>query len=540
MNSLKSFTKFLKDVDIFGSLIQFNYKRESTLKTQFGGILTITMTLLGIFLIYFFGKDIILKDKPFITYTRTITQGDSEIYLHQFPIMFKLTTPNGTLIPYERLLYLTADLLALDSEGRYQIISDVASILACNPERDFGIYKEFLTLKETRLPENILCLVPKDNSTKFFNDYGSTNSKSLYIKFMECNETLIENCAPKEERNGWLREFFIQTYFVDWFIDPLAYDDPSSMYLNSGSQRVTNELYTRKYYIMKKTNITTDTGLFFEELSTVQVRKLELTYIDIYTKERDPSIKYAVNWESMVLGEVYSRSYIKIFDILAKLGGLMNLILQAGKIICQNLSETSFYIQQAKELVNFDDYDDIPSQNNKTDKDNKSDLMDIDNLKVIIFNNPLKKSGSSISGNINPDNSISQDGNDNSYSKQIISIKEKKINTSLFLKDDSVIEDNKKINQIIKAEKEDPKKEKKEKNDKSSKNNNKFPMKNETNNVDTDFPLIHQEDKSICSVDNNIPVDKSLNKNNITNVNENNVIEISKIIISWFPFRRVI
>jgi len=57
-------------------------------------------------------------------------------------------------------------------------------------------------------------------------------------------------------------------------------------------------------------------------------------------------------------------------------------------------------------------------------------------------------------------------------------------------------------------------------------------MKNETNNVDTDFPLIHQEDKSICSVDNNIPVDKSLNKNNITNVNENNVIEISKIIMS--------
>ena len=383
-SSLHLFTSFLKRVDIFGSLIQFNYKRDTTLKTQFGGILTVLMMFMGVFLIYFFGKDIILKDKPFITYTRIITQGDSEVLLSEFPIMFKLTTPTGELLPIDTLFHLTVDLLALDKQGRYEVIPDVASLTPCDPEKHYGIYKEFLMLNSTELPKNLLCVSPFNNETKFINDYGSTNSKSLYIKFMECDSKRHnKTCAPKAEINKWLGEFLIQTYFVDWFIDPTNYSIPAIMYLNSGSQRVTNELYTRKYYILKKTNITTDTGLFFDDFNTQQVRKLELAYIDIYLYERDPTEKYAVTWESMTLGEVYQRTYVKIFDILAKLGGLMNLILQVGKVFCQYTSETSFYLQQAKDLVNFDDFDDSAEVNTKD--------FDIEKFSVVAFNTSLKK-----------------------------------------------------------------------------------------------------------------------------------------------------
>ena len=48
---------FLKKIDVFGSLIQFNYKKQTTLKTQFGGLLTGVCFFLGVFLVYFFGKE---------------------------------------------------------------------------------------------------------------------------------------------------------------------------------------------------------------------------------------------------------------------------------------------------------------------------------------------------------------------------------------------------------------------------------------------------------------------------------------------------
>ena len=380
MLSSVNLSHFVKKLDIFGSLIQFNYKKETTLKTLFGGILTILSFFLGAFLIYFFGKDIILKDKPFLTFTRLKTTNDSEVYLKNFPIMFTMTTPGGETLPVNDLLELTVDLLVLDKLGRYEVLPNIASLIPCNADKHFGQYKEFLLDPKTALPSNVYCVNPFNNDTKFVNDYGSTNSKSLYIKFMECDEVKHNRtCAPKNIIDQWLGEFFIQTYFIDYFIDPTAFRSPVTMYLNSGSQRVTNSLYTRKYYIMKDTKILTDDGIFFDDIKETSVKRLELAYIDIYTSERDPSEKYAVTWESMTIFEVYSRSYIKIFDILAKLGGLFNVIYIMAKFFCQYISETSFYLQQAIDLVNFDEFDD-------------ENDFDINNLNVIPFNNANNKS----------------------------------------------------------------------------------------------------------------------------------------------------
>ena len=161
---------FLKKIDIFGSLIQFNYKKQTTLKTQFGGFLTCICAFLGIFLVYFFGKDIILKDKPFITFTRLKINEDSEVTISKFPLMFKFITPGGDLLPVNDLFYLTADLLILDDNGRYTVEKDVATLIPCNPDTHFGEYKIFLLDPKTQLPNDLYCVTPYKNDTKFVND----------------------------------------------------------------------------------------------------------------------------------------------------------------------------------------------------------------------------------------------------------------------------------------------------------------------------------------------------------------------------------
>ena len=352
-----TFFNLLKKIDIFGAEIKLNYKGSSTLQTHFGGIITIMAVGLCIYLIYVFGIDIVQKDKPLTRLSKFIKT--STVDLKTYPIIFRVAQPNGKPIPNIDSL-LTFDtqqiIFTTDSVTKANVVTRLknTTVELCNPDKHFGKFKDFILAEDSIVPhENIYCL-NFNNYTEFYNDYGTPNSSFIDINVKVCDEKLHnKTCASEEEKALYLKEFYSYLYFPNHFIDPNSNLNPSTLYMDVYSQRLGKDLYRRNFFRISNTEIITDNGSFFVEEESKIVRQLQSTRMDLDYTVSDPSVKYAMTFESPKIADQYYRSYVKIQFLFANLGGIFNIILIVGKILCLYISEYSLYFQQAKEQLYF-------------------------------------------------------------------------------------------------------------------------------------------------------------------------------------------
>jgi len=385
------FSNLLKRVDLFGSEIKFNYKGRSTLQTHFGGIVTAIAFGLCLYLTYIFGLDIVQKDKPVTRLSKHLQ--NSVVDLKTFPIIFRVAQPNGAPIPNQDSL-LTLDFQTLtfntDNVTKANIITKLknVTISKCDPDKHFGKYKEFILSPSSIVPkENIYC-VDFNDYTSFYNDYGTPNSTFMDLNVKVCNSVLHnKTCGSQADIDKYLNVFYTYMYFPNNFIDPNSYLNPSTLYMDVYSQRTGKDFYRRNYFRIANTEIVTDNGLFFVEEKKETVRQLMSTRMDLDYSDADPTTKYAMTFESPRIADQYYRSYAKIQNLFANLGGLFNIILIAGKLLCMYISEYSLYFQQAKQQIFFLDLDNNEVQNMSM----ANEVKNSSEIQIINFDNSSKK-----------------------------------------------------------------------------------------------------------------------------------------------------
>ena len=75
--------------------------------------------------------------------------------------------------------------------------------------------------------------------------------------------------------------------------------------------------------------------------------------MDIDFTVSDPTVKYAMTFESPRIADQYYRTYAKIQNLFANIGGIFSIIMMLGKLICLYISEYSLYFVQAKHQIFF-------------------------------------------------------------------------------------------------------------------------------------------------------------------------------------------
>jgi hypothetical protein len=369
-----SLFRIMRLFDIYGNYFQLRLGDQSKFKTPFGGLFTILTLLILLFCILNFSSDYVNKRKPRV-YTEEGLYQDNEI-----PVL------NGTEYPLKPVMVVVP--ISFSNVAKPKI----------NYKLNGTFYSNYLEecnrgYTDLYFPEvNVTALSFSLSLYCFnFNDYPITSGGVFSLGYMECarmdNATLsdILSKGKKCTTNSTTIAYTSMTLYTKQFG------------FNPGSEH-TFIYKTLKYYLtFSNTAVSTinifwnieilqdDKGWLIESLHNTtdlapQREDVQLTQVT--------STKIPLYSITFYLGEKYkihNRSYEKLGDVLAAIGGFMQLILALGNTISGYLKSYSIDMHILNEKFGSDGVNLEKGNNEKGVVDHK-----VSKSNIVIFNNSMQ------------------------------------------------------------------------------------------------------------------------------------------------------
>jgi hypothetical protein len=431
-------------MDVYSDHYHFTYKGRAKYKTIFGGLLTAISVITITIFFFILGRDILYKLNPSVTTIEeflvnpptslfnledTILAIDvkhidfSEMDHKQFitiipSLIQKITIDKKDVIRRKNLELVKCPETIKELNTNLPKLNELICIkkqnyyLSGGFDKEFDNYLEFkiYTCKnETIKGENLSNNSTLDDfelkyMTKFYDDHR-LNLKTL-SKFKDINDFTydIRNCKSPEEiknKKGFSINFFVGGYKID----PTKYQDPLKPYVHKIQSYIdpflskTITLYYETYTIIN------DSNWVFNDLIEID-RKIGFTnYISDYDTIENGQL--TVNLEITGRKKTIMRTYIKIQNIFANLGGLIQSISLIFGIIIYLFQQKMINKKIISKLfeINEDSNDENEINNNNININNMRS-----ELKVI---NKSKINSNSINSFIDPEQKINDANNNN-------------------------------------------------------------------------------------------------------------------------------
>ncbi|CAD8090665.1 unnamed protein product [Paramecium sonneborni] len=381
--------EFLKKCDIFGQGVNFNYKKEDTYKTGFGGFasIVIIVVLVGFFqsnVITFFAKTHISVDLNI-----NFQEDPDLIELNEenFMIAFQIEQANFTTNPYFNISVLQQNATRLDNGTVVKIIQEV-NLIPCTLDRFQKIFTKYNVDFKTQFDQiglkNFLC--PDYNySLKLGGRYTSHEFNYVKITVSDCSNKTIENsrltwkpvCQSKEAIQNYLSKnpaFKVSLYMTNLVMNPTNPQDFTSAFLDDELYFTftPKQLSGQANIFWRKYNFQTD-----DSLTPFQVMVNETHYVRSATDYRDLTLlgtavdsTYAQFFmrRSTYTENVY-RNYQKVDDLMSYLGGFLQIMIVFFGFFIQVYNKQSQLVDLSNELFDFD------IEDNQAQKLNRNELV---------------------------------------------------------------------------------------------------------------------------------------------------------------------
>lgn len=120
-------------------------------------------------------------------------------------------------------------------------------------------------------------------------------------------------------------EAYIQMFYIDSYVDNLDYNNPVKKYLGNLNQQITDTLLKRAFITIVNDLYISDNGWMIEDKRQTSYYSLDSTKIEINNISQDsPGSVYWITLESSYLRTKNVRNYMKVQDLFAKIGGIVN------------------------------------------------------------------------------------------------------------------------------------------------------------------------------------------------------------------------
>ena len=370
---------WLLNLDLMSSNFFFNINKNEKLKSKVGVILTFLWLICIVLAFIAFGKDIFEKKLPRVTFNMKNTPNNS-LSFNSDNFMFAIyNSEDHSIVDYNSTFDILLEAFYNYPEGydTYTYYFEFCKDSALN-----YFEKEFVPNKN-----RYLCLKSGTN-IEINGGYqtGTFWSSRLLVNLCNANRT---NCSSYEENSKKFNILGIHMLFKDHYTDTTNFKNPYVESIRSVSAFTSIDTWSRKIIWFKEIEIQTDQGWIIQSYNTTAkntIDKVEETVI----KKPGTMTLFSHQIINSVWKDVYLRSYIKIQDVAASIGGILNIVAILMKIVNSYLILPEFLFYFYSSINKSDNSSNSETQSNENKAQNIKIKSNI-NVSEIVKNQDEKK-----------------------------------------------------------------------------------------------------------------------------------------------------
>lgn len=396
----------LSKLDFFGENFYLNMDRHLKYKSVVGGIISILLFAGTLCVTYYFGKDIYYKQEPTLSSYSQQLPNYPYVKIDKSNFFFGINVLNNS-----NTKQILTNKKYLDFKVKYH------GMMLNTTTGNITAFAQTFDMDQCNL-ENADPLSMIQNNLNNFNcidlnmEIGGMNSFPLYkylrYELKKCNkETEIKyniTCAPAAEIEKVVSNTQIGYMLNKQIITSKSFETPVVSSYNYDYEVVTAFYSENKYlqhsFYFHPSIIETDTGLVFDEITT------STSFLEFVENRKETRTKSATSLDLIYKANIYisnletnyTRRYLKVPSLAAKVGGFFSCILPLIEIVYHLFQRNDYQVFLISKLLKLQlEVDDETSEQN-----NKSVIKEVEMEK---FNADLNNSNNKL--NVISNNNIS-------------------------------------------------------------------------------------------------------------------------------------
>lgn len=368
--------------------IQGDTKKKSIL----GVIVSLIIAFIMIFLVIYLGLDVVQKKKPSVIISNISGKEPTFLELTSKNLLlgWKVTDNDGNTIDSEG--YLTID-----------VVNTIGTV-SNDPSRPWNTEERNLsndkvtcnTIKDNDGRASVSLLTsyycPKELNITWGGYYSNSKYGRIDITVSPCKGK--DNCKSSQQISDFVNiGLYLTTYFPDSSVNPKSKDSPITTSYTPLLIGISNDLYVTYRRFYQNLIIKSDLGFLLEDYRKINSYIYSYDSVIYQSRQSDSNSNYI--WYAIFLlpnQSVYERTYMKVQDVAATVGGLFKIFWVMGILIMYPISSLGVETEIMNQIYDFSQYSDLKGKSDNNTSQNFFDKMK-NNLND---NNPKEKDNDKI------------------------------------------------------------------------------------------------------------------------------------------------
>jgi hypothetical protein len=346
-------SSYILSLDFIGLEPKFRFQGGGRYKTYMGGVLSITLYMLFIAGMIYFGKDLYVKETPTLMSSNSLNPHAAPLELlpENFPFFFALEDAANNLNYFkDETIYKMQALLRTQKRvkgdnGIVKLETQMIPIKMVDCDLDYH-FPDLRSQFNTTTYQLAYCIAPGQNVT-IQGDFPDDVFNFLQINFFQCaNTTTDSSCKPQSVIDKSIRNTYISINYGFYLMRPNNYESPMNHIKQDYFTTVSNLGFKQINIYLKRVFVTTDSGIIFEDRNLDTYNQIDhiqelATNVVPGPGERLFNIGIRMSYSE---DNVY-RHYLKLQEVAANVGGLFKFFSLSFELLILALTKQIYYLE---------------------------------------------------------------------------------------------------------------------------------------------------------------------------------------------------
>lgn len=337
-------------LDVFSEDTSFIVQGKKNFRTWFGVFLSICLMVASIILTIKFGQEVYQRKKPSVSISEEYL-AFSRVEMTDYPLFIIFSNYKGEKIENIDGYYTIKSYKMNFTEDGY---SDFAGntpfhpVVKCKSKHFDTVRGKISDSKINEIVRYPSFCIEYDYQGILQNPYKSANSTFLDIDIVMCNKT-ARTCA--DDFDFIIKEAYVQLYLLNTSIDSLDFSNSVKYYYESLNTQITDTYLKRNFISINTNQYISDDGWILEDSRTMLYYSVGNVKSEVNNIAANEPLSVLWNTiDSSYLRKNTIREYLKVQDLFAKIGGIVNAFMIIIQILFSHYLRYNFNMNLRQHL----------------------------------------------------------------------------------------------------------------------------------------------------------------------------------------------